>query len=488
LGNERKPALQYLDRQNRARAARAGARAQVLQPGRNCLRIAPSRRAAVLVDASEYYARLDQALRCARRSILIVGWDFDDRIRLRPDQGDSRPLGDFLRSLAEAQPELDVRILVWSAAVIHAAGNAKTLLAGAPWLQHPRIALRLDQQHPLYASHHQKLVVIDDVIAFVGGIDLTVERWDTCRHSDGDPLRRGPDGSSYGPVHDVQMVVEGEAARVVGDVARERWRVATGERLEPPDSQSELWASDLMPDFTDTAVAVSRTMPPWKGAPAVQEIAALTEDLLVAARKSIYIETQYFAGRTARRLLEKSLAAHHGPEIVVVVRRASPGILERLVMGRNRDRLIRHLRQADRHNRLRVYYPVVPGNGGSCEVLLHSKVLVIDDEILRVGSSNFNNRSMGLDTECDLTIEASNEAQRRGIAGVRDRLLSEHLGVTPDAVAQAVAERGSLIRGIEACNRNGRGLRPFPETDFDGPTAPVLGTGVLDPRQPVKLL
>ena len=156
-------------------------------------------------------------------------------------------------------------------------------------------------------------------------------------------------------------------------------------------------------------------------------------------------------------------------------------------MGRNRDRLIRHLRQADRHNRLRVYYAVVPGKDAACEVLVHAKVVVIDDRILRIGSSNLNNRSMGLDTECDLAIEATTEAQRRAITRVRDTLLAEHLGVAPEDIARAISSRGSLIRGIEACNRGPRGLRPFPETDFDGPTEPITGTGFLDPKRPFAI-
>lgn len=463
-------------------------RVRVLKPGRNCWRIARANRAAVLIDASNYYARLEQALRQATRSILIIGWDFDGRIKLRPDQGDCPPLGEFLRSLVEAKPELEIRILVWSAAVIHAPGDPLPLLLGAAWQDQARITVRLDRQHPLYASHHQKLVAIDDTLAFCGGIDLTIERWDTCGHSEADPLRVRPDGTAYHPVHDVQMVVAGEAAGVVADVARERWRLATGEFLSAAEHGPDLWLPDLVPDFTGMPVAIARTSPAREDAAAVHEIAALTEDLLSTARHSIYIETQYFAASNVRRILAKSLAAPRGPEIVAVVRRASPGVLERLVMGNNRDRLIRHLRRLDRHNRLRVFYPVVPGDGTPCEVQVHAKIVIVDEEIVRIGSSNLNNRSMGLDTECDLAIEAGNDIHRRAIRQLRERLLGEHLGVTPTEIAQAVAKHGSLIRGIDACNQNVRALQPFPETDLDGPTEPISGTDLFDPPRPLKPL
>lgn len=464
------------------------ARGSVLEPGRNCFRIACSKRAAVLIDAAPYYARLEQALCRARRSILIIGWDFDGRIKLCPDHHDCRPLGEFLSSLVEARPELEIHILVWSGAVVHGPSDAKPLLVGAPWQDHPRITLKLDQHHPVYASHHQKLVVIDDVIAFAGGIDLTVQRWDTCGHKERESFRCGPDGAAYRPVHDVQMVIDGEAARVLADVARERWHVATGKRLNAANGTFDLWPLDLPPDFTDTPVAIARTVPAWGQTAAVTEIATLTEDLLSAARQWLYIESQYFTGSKVRRIIEKSLAAAHGPEVVVVVKRTSPGLLERFVMGANRDRLMRRMRQADRYNRLRFYYPVVGGKNESCEVLIHSKVLIVDDEILRIGSSNLNNRSMGLDTECDLVIEASNAEQRRAIARIRDQLLGEHLSVAPETVAQAVARHDSLIGGIEACNHGERGLREFPESDNAGPAKPIPGTSVLDPEKPLALL
>jgi phosphatidylserine/phosphatidylglycerophosphate/cardiolipin synthase-like enzyme len=461
---------------------------RVLEPGRNCWRIAQANRAKVLIDACNYYACLEQALRKAQRSILIVGWDFDGRIQLCPNREGCPPLGKFLRGLVDERPELDVRVLVWSAAVVHAQGAPLALLVGAPWEDHPRITVRLDRHHPLYASHHQKLVAIDDAIAFVGGIDLTVERWDTCSHSEVDRFRAGPDGAAYCPVHDVQMAVDGDAARCVADVARERWRAATGEALDASDVHNDPWPADIEPDFTHAPVAIARTAPAWDDLPGVSEIAELTEDLLAAARKSIYIETQYFAADSVRDVLQNSLAAKRGPEIVAVVKRAAEGHLERLVMENNRDRLIRSLRRADRHNRLRFYYPVVPGKDAPCEVHVHAKVMIIDDEILRVGSANLANRSMGLDTECDLAIEATDDAQRRTIAGLRAQLLGEHLDCSPEDVAKAIAEHGSLIRAIEGCNRGTRGLRPFTETDFDGPTKPITGTGFLDPKQPLELL
>jgi phosphatidylserine/phosphatidylglycerophosphate/cardiolipin synthase-like enzyme len=461
-------------------------RPRVLQPGRNCRDIAKASKAAILIDASEYYVRLEQALRQATKSVLIVGWDFDGRIKLRPDNPESPLLGEFLRSLVEARPDLKIRILVWSGAVVHAPSAALPLLMGAAWQDHPRITLKLDRHHPLYASLHQKIITIDGNIAFVGGIDLTIRRWDTCSHAEANPHRIEPDGSSYRPVHDVQMVVDGEAAVCIDATARERWRSATGEDIAAVNVEARAWPPDLVADFTDIPVAIAHTVPEWGDTLPVKEISALTEDMLASAEHAIYIEAQYFTASNVRRFLTKSLAAKHGPEIVAIVRRSSPGLLERFVMGTNRDRFIRHIRRIDRHNRFRVYYPIVEGRNGPCEVLVHSKVLIVDDELVRIGSSNLSNRSFGLDTECDLAIEALDDTHRLRIAAWRNRLLAEHLDVTPDAVARAVAKHKSLIRGIEALNHSERGLRPFAEISLDGPTEPIAATTIMDPPRPLN--
>ena len=107
---------------------------------------------------------------------------------------------------------------MWSEATIHAPGSTIPLLLGDSWSEHPRIRVELDKRHPIYAAHHQKIVSIDDEIAFVGGMDLTVDRWDTPDHETDCPLRVTPDGTPYDPVHDVQMIVEGEAAQALAGV------------------------------------------------------------------------------------------------------------------------------------------------------------------------------------------------------------------------------------------------------------------------------
>ena len=149
-----------------------------------------------------------------------------------------------------------------------------------------------------------------------------------------------------------------------------------------------------------------------------------------------------------------------------------------------RSRLLRRLRAADRLGRLHVYYPIV-GDGG-VQVRVHSKVCFIDDRLLRVGSANLNNRSMGLDTECDLAIESVEPSVTRTIAALRNRLLAEHLGVSPETVEREHAAAGSLVRAIENLRGGERTLGLL-----DGSVSPTLDAmvpeaAIVDPERPLS--
>lgn len=131
-------------------------------------------------------------------------------------------------------------------------------------------------------------------------------------------------------------------------------------------------------------------------------------------------------------------------------------------------------------------HAVVPDeDGGECEVLIHSKVLIVDDVFVRVGSSNLNNRSEGLDTECDIAVEARTQGEREAIEQFRNRLLGEHLDAPAREVAGAIRQ-GSLIAALDRLNRRPRGLRPFRIDIGKGGTSPLPGTALLDPKKPFR--
>lgn len=455
----------------------------IVMPGRNAWRIEMADSLAFLVDGAEYFRALDRTLPLARRSIRIVGWDFNPDIRLRPRKG-SETLGALLRRLVDERPELEIHILVWAMGPIYS-GRSLKLFRRNGWSSHPRIHLRFDARHALRGSHHQKMVTVDDAIAFVGGIDVTAGRWDTRDHAPDCPHRVRPNGKSYGPVHDVQTMFRGPAARAVADLARRRWETATDHRPAPVVTPPPEWPEGVPAAMEGCAAAIVRTTPDLHGLNEQRHAIRLTHDAIAAARRHIYIETQYLASFGVGEALAQRLREPYGPEVAILVTCSSRGMLEQFVMANNRDRLIRGLKKADSFGRLRVMYAVVPdGDGGECEVLIHSKVVVVDDIFVRVGSSNLNNRSEGLDTECDVAVEARTLAERQAIAALRNRLLAEHLDACESDVAAAI-RRGSLVGAIDRLNTRPRGLRPFP-TSLTGPTSPLPGTALLDPSRPFR--
>lgn len=436
----------------------------LLAPGRNCWRIARAHKVRFLQDAAAYYEAFAETACRARRSIHVLGWDIDSRTRLCPDEtlSDGLPahLGDFLTALLARNPDLEVWLLGWDFAFIYVLERELLPALKFGWRADERLHFHLDARHPLGASHHQKVVVVDDRVAFVGGLDLAVRRWDTPEHRVDDPRRTGPDGDQYAPFHDVQVMVEGPVARSLGELVRERWRRACGEAPAPVAVGASPWPPHIPPDLTDVAVAIART-DPLAGDDGVHEIEALHRDAMLAARRFVYIEAQYLTWPALGDLLGELLARERGPEVVIVTPLHCSGPLEERTMGVLRARLLRRLHDSVGCQRLRVLYPVVPRQNGAC-VNVHAKVLVVDDRFLRIGSANLSSRSMGFDTECDLAFEGRPDA----IGRFRRALLAEHLGTTPAAVARAEAARGSLIGAIEALDQGPRTLRPlYPEID-----------------------
>ncbi|HEY4542297.1 MAG TPA: VTT domain-containing protein, partial [Noviherbaspirillum sp.] len=323
---------------------------------------------------------------------------------------------------------------------------------------------RMDGKHPTGASHHQKVVVVDDSLAFVGGLDLTRCRWDTPEHACKQPLRRDADGKSYGPFHDVQAVVDGAAARALGELARTRWERAVSDVTVPPllestriEQRDDLWP-EVTPDLTDIDVAISRTEPEFGGWPKVQEVRQLHLDAIAAARRHLFFENQYFTSGLVADALALRLEEEQGPEVMVLSPQNQSGWLEEAVMGVLRARVHRRLRQADRHQRYRMYCPHIPGLGEQC-LNVHSKLFAVDEKLFSIGSANLSNRSMALDTECNLTIEARGEARvAQAIGRLRNRLLAEHLNASVEEVGAEIARSGSLHRTAQTLGRFKRHL------------------------------
>ena len=192
---------------------------------------------------------------------------------------------------------------------------------------------RLDARHPVGASHHQKLLVVDDAVAFCGGADFTRNRWDTRAHLSNDPRRRRLEGGIYPPRHEVMAAVDGAVAACLVELARDRWQRAGGAPLLPVLADEDPWPANLAPDAVAATVGISRTMAAYGVHPAVREVEALYLRAIAQARRWIYIENRRSLGldtecdlcieaeagdeRTAgavRRLLARLLSEHLGCE------------------------------------------------------------------------------------------------------------------------------------------------------------------------------
>ncbi|MDR6411712.1 VTT domain-containing protein [Paraburkholderia terricola] len=442
---------------------------ELLRPRETCEWLVRARRAAVLIDAARYYAVLREVIPRARHSIFIVGWDIDSRIELVPGgAGDGLPdgLADFLCAAVDANPHLRIHVLGWDFAMLYAFEREWLPSYQPSWHTHRRLSFRLDGRHPLGASHHQKIVVIDDCLAFTGGIDLTSARWDTPAHAPDDPARRNPGKTRYQPIHDVQMMFDGPAAGAMARLVHERWQRSRRSRtaprpFHPGPVNPHLWPSSVTPDFVDIDLGIALTEPAYEGREAVHQVRALHVAAVAAARRNIYIENQYFTAGAIGTALCERIGRTPGPDVAVVCPFKQSGWLQEATMGVLRARLHRLIQDADPNGRYAMYAPAIDAGRGVF-VNVHSKVMIVDERVLLIGTANLNNRSMVLDTECCVAIDARGNAQAQAtIARIRNALLAEHLDTSEAEVAQALERHGRLNPAIASLKHGARTLVPL---------------------------
>lgn len=464
----------------------ADAEPSLLEPGRTCWRIETAARLCVIVDGAGYFRSVKHAMLNARQTIMMVGWDFDTRIAFEPEAATldgPNELGPFMKWMAENRRQVDLYMLKWDLGTLQALGRGMVPMALRPIRGAENFHFKFDTEHPAGGAHHSKIIVIDDQVAFCGGIDVTAGRWDTSEHLDDQPHRHMPgEDTPSKPWHDVTTAISGPAAAALGELARERWFRATGERLDPPKADGHDPWPGLDPTFEDVPVAIARTYPDHNDFPELREIEALYLRAIAEARSCFYVETQYLASATIARAIARRLREPDGPEFVVVLPQTSEGWLRQKAMDGARETLLRFLWANDPHGRFAAYYPVTTGGAA---IYVHAKVLVVDDRLLRIGSSNLNNRSMGFDTECDVAVEAAAcadpAAVSRGFRALRGDLLAEHLGTGRDALDAAIAEAG-LIGAIERLRGEGRSLRPFDRGEIAEDDSTIAENALADPE------
>jgi phosphatidylserine/phosphatidylglycerophosphate/cardiolipin synthase-like enzyme len=476
---------------------------RIIAPGRNVWRLAPVTQTGVLVDACDYYRAFYRAMSGARSYVLLAGWQFDSDVRLlRGEDAHGAPwpveLLPFLSALCRERPELRIYVLAWDYSVLYSLEREwmQSLKFGLAWRASERIEYVLDGEHPVGACHHQKLVVIDGRLAFVGGADICDGRWDDRRHDADNPERVNRYGEPYKPYHEVVAFITGE--RAVASLQQDfelRWRRAAGAELLLPAAQPAAESSEPIEfegalPLQATATAIARTYAAYEsdGSEAVAEIRHLYEDAIREAEALVYIETQYITSRALHDALTARLGDESKPrlQVVIVVPRGGDSFKEELALGAAEESFLASLEWTARQggHSLRILYSASSdGSEDKQPTFIHSKLLIVDDRFMTLGSANCTNRSFGVDSELNLVWESE---QRRGplgksIARIRASLLSEHAGIPFD---ERLLEADRLMERIDELLRTGTRLRLRPTSDAQGEPSGLLQLA-FDPESPL---
>ncbi len=358
----------------------------------------------VLIDGGEALPRIAAALAGARSHVHIAGWHVTPGFGLTRDDG-AKHLRDLLGELAE---RVDVRVLLWAGAPVpvFAPRRSEVRQVRAELLRGTRVRCALDSNERPMHCHHEKLVIVDGEVAFVGGIDLTSlggDRFDSSDHS-----MRGRMGW-----HDASTCVRGPA---VGDVAAHfaaRWREVDGERLE--DTPAPAPAGDL-------ELQVVRTVPEnlYDFLPNgdFRILEAYTRALR-SARTLVYLESQFLWSTDIVDILEDKL--RHPPSDdfrVVVLLPAKPN------NGADSTRGQLSVLAAADNGAGRFLAATISSLSGrlSGALYVHAKIGIVDDAWLTVGSANLNEHSFFNDSEMNV-VSCDPELARE----TRLRLWAEHL-------------------------------------------------------------
>jgi phosphatidylserine/phosphatidylglycerophosphate/cardiolipin synthase-like enzyme/uncharacterized membrane protein YdjX (TVP38/TMEM64 family) len=451
-------------------------------------------RGGFLMSGREYFRAFRKAVLQAERTVYILAWDLSEKIETvrDPEDDDGFPsrLADFVFAVLDAKPKLHIYVLLWDYSMVYAA--EREWLPFTRWRQenHPRLHFELDDAINVGASHHQKMVVVDEAVAFFGGFDLSAWRWDTTEHAAQDERRRTPKDELYQPFHDMQLVTTGPIVGDLSELFAMRWERATGEELPridaTRDAQPVPWPEGTAADFREETAALSLTFSRFKTYEPSRQVEQLHLDIIREARKYIYIENQYFSSHTIAKALIDRLDEEDGPEVVIVLTRDTGGWIEEGTMGVLRDRLLELMAEADRRGRFAAYHPFVEDEAGhATQVYVHAKLLIADDRILATGSANLSNRSMKVDSELDLAVVRPEPAEY--IRVLLARLIGIHFRTSASEVKTLLDDSDSLIGVIESL-RDGSLHRLEPlEAGANNPIQRKLAdTQLLDPDEPIS--
>lgn len=436
-------------------------------------------RSALLIDGRDYYRAFYAAAMTAKKSILLLGWQFDSDVELL--RGDDLPKGagrESVRLLTlldrlSHDRGLETRILAWDHSVFFALERELLQKLYFDAARGDRFFFRWDSTVPLGGSHHQKVAIIDGRIAFMGSQDICQARWDDSSHCAQNEHRTSR-GARHAPYHEVQVALSGEPVRSLLDLFAWRWYGATGERLDREalvdrslggagDSEFSFPTTLPMPSST---IALARTIPEVIGRPHVDEVSKLYVRAVEQAERLVYIESQYLTSCAVRDALLERMRDASRPklEIVVVLPHKPERFKEVMTVGVPQARVLALLEETARSRGHAIgVYNVAAGiddAGEPIHVYIHAKLMIVDDRIFIVGSANLTNRSMLLDSEIVAAYDATDRRSdfaplRNAIRCARVRLLLEHVG--GDARLRELVPPEGLVARLDAIVASGRG-------------------------------
>ena len=366
----------------------------------------------VLIDGAEAFPAIAEAIVGARDFVHVTGWHVAPHFDLVRGE---RP-GTLGPMLAEAAERVDVRVLVWAGAPVPAfkptRGQVRDTIEALT--RRTRIRCMADpREHPFHC-HHEKTVVVDGELAFVGGIDITDyggDRFDTSDH----PARRRLGW------HDVGSRLRGPVVRDVHDHFALRWRELTGEHLARPS----IPAADG-PHKLQIVRTISEGM--YDSVPRGEfRILESYTRALRQAKRFIYLENQFLWAPEIVGILTDKLRQPPSDDFRIVI------LLPRKANNGHDDTLgqLAELTAAD-DGAGRVLAATIRSRTGDRDdhMYVHAKVGIVDDRWLTVGSANLNAHSLLNDTEMNVVTDDAALAR-----DTRLRLWSEHLEVDKDAIA-----------------------------------------------------
>ncbi|MFD9736313.1 phosphatidylserine/phosphatidylglycerophosphate/cardiolipin synthase family protein [Umezawaea sp. NPDC059074] len=358
----------------------------------------------VLLDGSEALPVIAKAIEGAKSHVHIASWHASPHFKLSREPGEPT-FSELLTTVADRVP---VRLLLWAGPPVPMFEPTRKRVLGnqKAFTENSAVQCVLDSRERSMHCHHEKIVIIDDEIAFVGGIDFTDLEGD--RHDSHEHPAERPIGW-----HDHSSRLEGPVVADVAEHFRSRWTEVAGQSLPEPVVREPVGTS---------SVQVVRTVPErnYDFAPR-GEFSILDAYLraLRSAERLVYLENQFFwSPEVAEVLIDKLKNPPNDDFRVVLVLPRKPSNGSDTTRGQ-----LGRLLDADDGGRRLVASTIHTHDGDrTTQVYVHAKLGIVDDRWLTVGSANLNEHSLFNDTEVNVVTDDPAVARE-----TRLRLWSEHL-------------------------------------------------------------